>query len=105
MTENEVECVINNLKGKFSAGYDEIPEYLVKQCERLTLNAYLYHLFHIGTFLEKFKMARVKPLFKKDIHKVQNYRAILVSSVFSKILEKVVYDRLTMLLNKYNILT
>jgi len=26
ITENEVECVIKNLKGKFSAGYDEIPE-------------------------------------------------------------------------------
>jgi hypothetical protein len=41
ITENEVECVIKNLKGKFSAGYDEIPKYVVKQCARLTLNAHL----------------------------------------------------------------
>jgi hypothetical protein len=26
ITKNEVECVIKNLKTKFSAGYDEIPE-------------------------------------------------------------------------------
>jgi hypothetical protein len=26
ITKNEVECVIKNLKAKFSAGYDEIPE-------------------------------------------------------------------------------
>jgi len=32
VTENEVENVINTLKGKFSAGFDEIPEFLVKQC-------------------------------------------------------------------------
>jgi hypothetical protein len=30
VTENEVECVTKNLKGNFSAGYDEIPELLVK---------------------------------------------------------------------------
>jgi hypothetical protein len=33
ITENEVECFIKNLKGKFSAGCDEIPEYVVKLCE------------------------------------------------------------------------
>jgi hypothetical protein len=32
ITEDEVEIVIKNLKGKFSVGYDEIPEYVVKQC-------------------------------------------------------------------------
>ena len=32
ITENEVECVIKKFKAKFSSGYDEIPEYVVKQC-------------------------------------------------------------------------
>jgi hypothetical protein len=31
ITENEVESVIKYLKGKTSVGYDEIPEYVVKQ--------------------------------------------------------------------------
>jgi hypothetical protein len=31
VTENEIECVSKSLKGKLSAGYVEIPEYLVKQ--------------------------------------------------------------------------
>ena len=30
--ENEVKCVTRSLKGKFSACFVEIPEYLVKQC-------------------------------------------------------------------------
>jgi hypothetical protein len=29
VTENEVECVTRNLRSKFSAGFDEIPEYLI----------------------------------------------------------------------------
>ena len=32
VTENEIEKVINKLKGKSSAGFDEIPEFLVKRC-------------------------------------------------------------------------
>ena len=34
VTENEVEWVTKKFKGKFSAGYDEIPEYVVKQCAK-----------------------------------------------------------------------
>jgi len=43
ITENEVKYVIKNSKGKFSAGYDEIPEYVVKQCAKIckmTLSPY-----------------------------------------------------------------
>ena len=32
VTEIEIEKIINKLKGKFSAGFDEIPEFLVKCC-------------------------------------------------------------------------
>jgi hypothetical protein len=46
ITENEAECVIKKFKGTFSAGYDEIPEYVVKQsakiCKR-TLSPYLQY--------------------------------------------------------------
>jgi hypothetical protein len=35
VTENEVECVTKNLKGNFSAGYNEIPDCLVKQYIKL----------------------------------------------------------------------
>ena len=48
-----------NLQGKFSAGYDEIPEYVVIQCMRLTRgpSAHIYNIsFKSGIFLEKFKI-------------------------------------------------
>ena len=69
-TENEVECVITKFKGKFSAGYGEIPEYVVKQCAKF-VKVSLAHIYNIsinsGTFPEKFKVARLKPLYKKEM--------------------------------------
>jgi hypothetical protein len=61
-----------------------------------------------GTFPELFKVARVKPLYKKgDTYSILNYRPISILSVFffSKILEKIMYSRLTMFLDKHNIIT
>jgi len=42
---------------------------------------------------------------KRDIRNAQNYIPISILSVFSKTLEKVMYNGITMFLNKYNILT
>jgi potassium voltage-gated channel Eag-related subfamily H protein 8 len=70
----------------------------------------LAHIYNIsinsGTFPEKFKIARVKPLYKKgDIYSIQNYRPISILPIFSKILEKLIYNRLIISLNKHNIIT
>jgi hypothetical protein len=41
------------------------------------------------------KKAKIRPLFKKgDRQDVQNYRLISIQSVFSKILEKLMHNRL-----------
>jgi hypothetical protein len=42
VTEHEIERVSKSLKVKLSAGYDEIPEYLVKQCIKHIKNTSLY---------------------------------------------------------------
>jgi hypothetical protein len=44
ITEDEVQNVVSKLKGKLSAGYDEIPEKLVKECIQFikkTINFYI----------------------------------------------------------------
>jgi hypothetical protein len=46
ITEQEVESVIRKLKGNFSAGYDEIPEYVVKQCE-MAIKVSLTHIYNM----------------------------------------------------------
>jgi hypothetical protein len=52
------------------------------------------------------KKAKISPLFKKgNKQDIQNYRPIAVLSVFSKILEKIMYNRLFSFLKKFNILT
>ena len=52
------------------------------------------------------KEAKISPLFKKgDKQDIWNYRPIAVLSVFSKILENFMYNRLLCFLKKFNILT
>jgi hypothetical protein len=66
ITDNEVERVIKNLQGKFSAGYDKIPQYVVIQCMRLIRgpSTHIYNIsFKPGIFPEKFKIVRVNPLY------------------------------------------
>jgi hypothetical protein len=59
-----------------------------------------------GVFSEKLKIVRVKSLYKKgDIQSIQNYKSVSVLSVFSKILEKLIYNRLIIFLNRHHILT
>jgi hypothetical protein len=51
------------------------------------------------------KIAKIKPLFRRgDKVDIRNYRPMTVLSVFSKILEKIVYHRLLSFLKKFNIL-
>lgn len=109
ITEQEVECEIRNLKGKSSAGYDEIPEHIIKKCA-IFLKAPLTYVYNIsinsGVFPKSFKVAKIKPLLKKgDSHDVKNYRPIAILSVFSKIFEKIMHNRLLGFLNKHNTLS
>jgi hypothetical protein len=58
-------------------------------------------------FPEKFKVARVRPSYKKgDICSIQNYGPISILPIFSKILDNLMYSysRLIIFLNKHNII-
>jgi hypothetical protein len=61
--------------------------------------------FTSGIFPEILKIAIVKPLHKKgNTREVQNYRPISLLSFFSKIVEKLMYNRLMSFITKNNIL-
>ena len=67
------------------------------------------HIFDLslkkGVFPDKLKIARVTPIFKSgDKEFVSNYRPISVLSCFSKILERIMYNRLYSFLINNNIL-
>ena len=68
------------LKGKSSAVFDEIPEFLVKRCIKFT-KVPLTHVFNISLkfeiFPELMKIAKFRPLFKKgDKLEIQNCRPV-----------------------------
>ena len=61
--------------------------------------------FSTGSFPDNIKVANVIPIFKKEDRTLwNNYRPISLLSNISKIIEKLIHARLTMLLNKHNIM-
>ena len=109
VTIEELERVIASLNKNASAGYEEIPMLEIKQCMGYIIKP-LVHIFNVsfqsGIFPDQMKRAKIKPLFKKgDKQNMQNYRPISVLSVFSKVLEKLIYNRLLSFLKQHHILT
>ena len=97
-TTTEFNKYISNLPNKTSSGHDEINNVLLKQIKGsilLPLNKIFNDSLVSGTFPTRMKLAEVIPLHKgkaKDIE--SNYRPISLLLTISKILEKVMYNRL-----------
>jgi hypothetical protein len=109
VTEEEVISLTKSLKGKPTAGYDDIPESLVKQCIQL-IKGPLTHIYNVslssGVFPDEWKTAKVKPLYKKgDRYDMLNYKPISIIPVFAKLLERLMYNRIISFLNKNKIFT
>ena len=109
ITQNEVEEVARCLKNKSSAGIDGIHNYIVKQCIEL-LKVPLTNIYNAslesGTFPDKLKIEKVIPVHKKgDTRDINNYRPIALLSIFSKLLEKLVYNRLIAFVEGNGVLT
>ena len=104
----EISLIISQTASKFSTGWDEIPsialKYLPLNC--ITALNYIFNLsLSQGKFPSKFKHAKVMPLFKNkgNVKNIQNYRPISLLSNFSKILEKIVYNRLYSFFTTFNL--
>ena len=107
VTQEEVRKIITELKNG-SSGWDQISAKIFKS----TVDAYLIPFTHIcnlsiisGIFPDEMKLARVIPLYKTDDPLLfSNYRPVSVLPVMSKVLERLMYNRLLNYLNKYKIL-
>jgi hypothetical protein len=108
VSEEEVVDVVSKLEGKTSAAFDEISEFLIKECIqniKKPLSFIFNESINKGSFPNLMKIAEVRPVYRKgDRRDISNYRPISVLPIFSKSLEKIMYNRLLSLVEKYNIL-
>ena len=108
-TPAEINNIILHSKSKKSTGFDNIDSYTVKQIAPQIVNQ-LADIFNksflTGIVASKLKIAKVIPLYKaKDPALFSNYRPISLLPVFSKILERLMYNRLYNFLTEHNILS
>ena len=104
---NEVKTTIMNLKKK-CPGWDDVDALVVKE----TVALYIEPLTKIinlslteGIFPNELKTAKITPIYKsEDVTLVANYRPVSVLSVFSKILERIMYTRIISFINENNLL-
>ena len=105
---DEVSLVIQSLKKSKSSGPNSIPVKLLKVLDphiSIQLSQIINVSFLNGIFPDKLKIAKVIPIFKKgDASKNSNYRPISLLSVFSKIFEKLMHQRLYNFLELHEIL-
>jgi hypothetical protein len=101
----EVLSTINNLKNKKSTGFDQISVQVVKTVAE-SIAPVLTHLinlsFSTGIFPEQLKLSTIVPIYKKGSSlKKDNLRPISLLSIFSKIIEKLMNNRLVKYLDSF----
>lgn len=104
----EMDKIIMSFDNKYSTGYDDIPIPVIKQLKKHLIKP-LVHLVNSslisGIFPQKLKISKVIPLHKKgDVRLMSNYRPVSLLPVFSKIYEKLLFNRLIEFLEINNLL-
>ena len=107
VTPEEVLKIIANFKDS-AAGWDELKPGIVK-IVRHSIHVPLAHIsnlsFNQGLFPSELKLANVVPIYKdKDKMLFSNYRPVSVLPVFSKVLERLMYNRLFDYINENRLL-
>ena len=104
---NEIKAVISKLKDGAPGRDGILPKHLkcISESIAYPLSKIANLSFEQGVFPTELKIAIVSPLYKaKDPMFFNNYRPISLLSVFSKILERLMYNRLLKFIDKNNLL-
>ena len=108
LTDDELKEALRSLKPNKSPGYDNISSNVVNETSDIffTPLKYIFNLsLQQGIFPESLKIAKVSPVYKKDEEfLLTNYRPISVLPCFSKLLERIIYNRLFKYLSENSIL-
>ena len=105
---NEVLKVLKKLKNSKATGIDNIETAVIKLVAKEIL-APLPHIINLSiensTFPKLWKQAKVIPLLKKgDPLSPRNYRPVALLPIFSKVLERIIYDQLVEYLDSNSII-
>jgi hypothetical protein len=107
-SEAEIQSIILSRKSKNSSCHDEITSKIMKACVPLISRSLChihYHPLYTGVFPNSLKISIVGPLFRiGDKISMINYRPISLSTVSSKVMEKVICNRLSHHMHTNNIL-
>ena len=107
VTENEICKIIGSFKDS-AAGWDDLKSSMIKHIKE-SIIVPLVHIcnrsFETGIFPSELKIANVVPIYKSGDEMVfSNYRPVSVLPVFSKLLERLVYNRLISHINDNKLL-
>ena len=107
VTDVEIKKIVQSFK-KGAPGWDEITADSV-QCVLDYIGDALCYICNLslndGVFPNELKLTRIVPIYKaNDPMLFTNYRPISLLSIFSKLLETVMYKRLTKFIDKYKLL-
>ena len=97
LTFEEFEKAFNSVKHNKAAGHDDIDSNVkIKIYDEISYP--LFMIFHNslneGIFPEQLKVAKVSPIFKVgNIKEIGNYQPISVLPIFSKVLERILFNR------------
>jgi hypothetical protein len=96
-SSNEVENNIKSIKSKDAKGCDGIPSNVLKWCAPY-ISSPLTYIFNksikTGIFPARLKYSTIIPLHKAgDKHNMSNFRPISLLIAFSKVFEKIIYNR------------
>jgi hypothetical protein len=109
VTEIELCNVVNSLKSKSSSGFDGLSVKNLKLIFPFISKALLMIInksFTSGLFPDIFKIARVIPIYKGgDFTQMLNYRPISILSSFAKILERLMFNKMSSFIVKYHLLS
>ena len=103
---HEVKLVTHTLKKK--TGYDNLSSYIIRSTIdeiAVPVTHVINQSFSTGIVPAQMKIAKIIPIFKSGSHNMfDNYKPISILSPLSKVLEKLVCNRLVNFLDKHHIL-
>ena len=96
------------LKNNKAIGHDDIPAYFLKVSSTVIapyLQIFTNFIFNNGPFPNNCKIAKIAPIYKNGSkEEINNYRPISILTCFSKVIEKMIYDRLMAFFKKHEVL-